>query len=193
MGELVLFDSLSLDGVMQAPGRADEDTRDGFAHGGWAGAYADPDQGRMAGESMATTEALLFGRRTYEDFYQVWPHRTDNPFTEVLNRTPKYVASRTLTEPLPWENSTRLTGDAMAAVRDLKTRLERNVVVLGSGDLAGQLLAHGLVDHLVLMIHPLTLGGGRRLFPADGALNRFALEGTTTSSKGVIMATYRPA
>jgi dihydrofolate reductase len=191
MGELVLFESLSLDGVMQAPGRADEDTRDGFAHGGWVGAYADPDQGRLAAESMATTEALLFGRRTYEDFYRVWPGRTDNPFTEVLNNAPKYVASRTLTDPLPWQNSTLLTGDAMTAVGDLKARLARNVVVLGCGDLAGQLLQHGLVDQMILMICPLTLGGGRRLFPTDGRLSRFTLRSATTSAAGVIMATYR--
>jgi dihydrofolate reductase len=193
MGELVLFESVSLDGVMQAPGRADEDTRDGFAHGGWAGPYADADQGRMAGESMATTEALLFGRRTYEDFHAVWPHRVGNPFTEVLNNSPKYVASRTLAEPLPWQNSTLLAGDAMVAVADLKRRLAKNIVVLGSGDLARSLLAAGLVDHIVLMIHPLTLGRGRRLFAADGSLTRFALAATSTSSIGVIMASYRPA
>src|ERR1043166_7321945 len=106
MSKVVVNISLQLDCVMQAPGRPDEDTRDGFAHGGWAGPYASPEQGRAATEGGATTGGLLFGRRTYEDFYQVWPHRTDNPFTDILNNTPKYVVSRTLTEPLPWVNST---------------------------------------------------------------------------------------
>src|SRR5713226_6442008 len=100
MRKIVVFMSLTLDGVMQAPGRPDEDVRGGFEHGGWATPYSDPEMGRAAGESMATTEALLFGRRTYEDFYAVWANRTDNPFTEVLNNTKKYVASTTLREPL---------------------------------------------------------------------------------------------
>src|SRR4051794_11197520 len=188
MGELVLFESVSLDGVMQAPGRPDEDTRDGFAHGGWAVPYADADQGRMAGENMATTEALLLGRRTYEDFFQVWPKRTDNPYTEVLNNAPKYVASRTLTEPLPWQNSTLLAGDVMTSVASLKKRLAKNIVVLGSGDLARSLLAAGLVDQVILMIHPIVLGGGRRLFASDGEVAKFGLESTRTGSTGVVMA-----
>jgi dihydrofolate reductase len=188
MGELVLFESVSLDGVMQAPGRPDEDTRDGFAHGGWAVPYADADQGRMAGENMATTEALLLGRRTYEDFFQVWPKRTDNPYTEVLNNAPKYVASRTLTEPLPWQNSTLLAGDVMASVASLKERSAKNIVVLGSGDLARSLLAAGLVDRMVLMIHPIVLGNGRRLFGGPG---KFTLESSRTGSTGVVMSVYR--
>jgi dihydrofolate reductase len=100
MSKVVVFESLSLDGVMQAPGRPDEDRRGGFEHGGWATTYADPVMGSAAAEGMAGTGGLLFGRRTYEDFYSVWPNRTDNPFTEVLNNTLKYGASRTLEEPL---------------------------------------------------------------------------------------------
>src|SRR3981189_1270259 len=112
MSKIVVFELMSLDRVMQAPGRTDEGGRDGFEHGGWAAPYADPVMGKAAGESMATTGALLFGRRTYEDFYSVWPKRTDgNPFTAVLNSTRKYVASTTLEEPLPWVNSTLLKGD----------------------------------------------------------------------------------
>src|SRR6266540_6984234 len=116
MSKIVVFNSMTLDGVMQAPGRPDEDTRGGFQHGGWAAPYSDADLGRAAGESMATTGGLLFGRRTYEDFYTVWPNRTDNPFTEVLNNTQEYVASRTLKEPLPWMNSIPLKGAVPAAV-----------------------------------------------------------------------------
>src|SRR5216683_2694487 len=102
MRRIVVFNNLSLDGVMQAPARPDEDRRGGFEHGGWAMPYADPVMGKMAAESMSTTGALLLGRRTYADFYAVWPNRTDNPFTDVLNNTQKYVASRTLHEPLEW-------------------------------------------------------------------------------------------
>src|SRR5437773_2473071 len=112
MADIVVFISLTLDGVMQAPGRADEDRRGGFEHGGWAAPYSSPEQGQMAADSMATTGALLLGRRTYEDFYSFWPHQTDNRFTEVLNASRKYVASRTLREPLPWQNSVLLSGDA---------------------------------------------------------------------------------
>ncbi len=123
--QIVVFNSVTLDGVMQAPARADEDMRGGFQHGGWAVPYADADQGRVAGESMATSGALLLGRRTYEDFYTVWPHRTDNPFTEILNASTKYVASRTLREPLPWENSVLLSGDAADEVARLRRERAR--------------------------------------------------------------------
>jgi dihydrofolate reductase len=105
MGKLVVFNSVTLDGVMQAPARPDEDRRGGFEHGGWATTYFDPVLASFAGEGMAREGGLLFGRRTYEDFYSVWPNRSDNPFTEVLNKRQKYVASTTLAEPLPWQNS----------------------------------------------------------------------------------------
>src|SRR5262245_13114846 len=132
--------NLTLDGVMQAPGRPDEDPRGGFAHGGWANMQvrtpeADPVLASVAGESMANTGALLLGRRTYEDFYGYWPKQTDNPFTEVLNTTQKYVASTTLAEPLAWSNSTLLEGDAGEAVATLKRQLGKDLVVLGSGEL----------------------------------------------------------
>ncbi len=120
MSKVIVNMSLTLDGVMQAPGRPDEDTREGFKHGGWALPYFDPVMGSGAAEGMAKMPALLFGRRTYEDFFAVWPKRTDNPFTEVLNNSEKYVASTTLKEPLPWSNSTLLAGDAAAAVAVLK-------------------------------------------------------------------------
>src|SRR5713101_4820969 len=140
MSRIVAFVSLTLDGVMQAPGRPDEDRRGGFEHGGWATPYADSVQASLAGESMTSTGALLFGRRTYEDLYAVWPNRTDNPFTEVLNNTPKYVASTTLKEPLPWMNSTLLKGDATDAVARLKQQPGKDIVVLGSGELVQSLM-----------------------------------------------------
>src|ERR1700686_613789 len=152
MTRVIVFENLSLDGVMQAPGRPDEDVRGSFAHGGWAIPYADAAMGRVAAESMATTGALLFGRRTYEDFYSVWPNRKDNPFTEVLNNTRKYVASTTLEEPLPWSNSVLLKGDAAKAVAELKARPGKDIVVLGSGALLQTLMAPNLTDENVLQI-----------------------------------------
>src|SRR6266852_1920379 len=131
MRRIIVFNSLSLDGVMQAPGRPDEDRRGGFERGGWALPYSDPAMGKAVGESMATTGGLLFGRRTYEGFSSVWPYRTDRPFTEVLNNTPKYDATTTLKEPLPWANSTRIKGDAADAVAELKDGVGRDVVSLG--------------------------------------------------------------
>src|SRR5512145_1387490 len=122
MSRIVVFNSVTLDGVMQAPGRRDEDLRGGFPYGGWAVPYADPEMGKAAGESMATTGGILLGRRTYEDFFSIWPNQKDNPFTEVLNNTQKFVASTTLSEPLPWMNSTLLKGDVSQAVADLKTQ-----------------------------------------------------------------------
>src|SRR6267154_1698665 len=126
MSKVVVNMSLTLDGVIQAPGRPDEDLRGGFEHGGWALPYFDPVMGKAAAEGMAQAPALLLGRRTYEDFYSVWPNRTDNPFTEVLNKAQKYVASTTLMEPLPWINSTLLKGDAVAAVAALKGQLDQD-------------------------------------------------------------------
>jgi len=191
MGKIVVFMNLTLDGVMQAPGRPDEDRRGGFEYGGWATPYADPGIGKAAGESMATTGALLFGRRTYEDFYSVWPNRTDNPFTEVLNNTQKYVASTTLKEPLPWINSTLLKGDAAEAVVQLKKQPGKDIVILGSGELVRSLMQRNLIDEYMLLIHPLILGSGRRLF-IDGAFAALRLVNTQTSTTGVVIATYQP-
>ena len=190
MSKIIVFNNVTLDGVMQAPGRPDEDTRDGFPYGGWAIPYADPEIGRAAGESMATTGGLLLGRRTYMDFYSVWPNRTDNPFTEVLNNTPKYVASRTLKEPLPWMNSTLLKGDVPKAVAELKGQQEKDLVVLGSGELIQTLMKHNLIDLYMLLIHPLVLGSGRRLF-ADGSFAELGLVEAKTSSTGVLIAAFK--
>src|SRR5258708_27240962 len=166
MSKAVVFMNLTLDGVMQAPGRPDEDRRGGFEHGGWAMPYATME---AAEESMAYTGALLLGRRTYEDFYAVWPNRTDNPFTAVLNNSQKYVASTTLKEPLPWMNSTLLKGDVADAVARLKQQPGKDIVILGSGELIQALMPRGLIGEFVLLIHPLVLGSGRRIFPDGGA------------------------
>jgi dihydrofolate reductase len=197
MSQIVAFISLTLDGVMQAPARPDEDERGGFKHGGWAVPYSDPVQGQVAAESMSTTGALLFGRRTYEDFYSVWPNRTDNPFTEVLNNATKYVASRTLREPLPWQNSILLSGDAADGVRKLRAEPAKDIVILGSGELVRSLMAWNLIDRYLLQIHPLVLGSGQRLFADGGAdggtLAKLRLVDSRPTGTGVVIATYEPA
>ncbi len=193
MSKVVVTNNLTLDGVMQAPGRPDEDLRGGFEHGGWALPYNDAVMGRVMGEGMAKGGSLLLGRRTYEDFYAVWPNRKDNPFTEVLNNVQKYVASTTLEEPLPWSNSTLLEGDAAEAVARLKEQPGKDLVVLGSGELVESLMRRNLVDEYVLLIHPLVLGSGRRLFTDGGAFTALRLVSTVTTTTGVVIATYQPA
>jgi dihydrofolate reductase len=192
MSRVVVVDHLTLDGVMQAPGRADEDRRGGFEHGGWAVPYGDEVMGRFMGARMGRDGALLLGRRTYEDFAGFWPKQTDNPFTPVLNKARKYVASTTLQEPLSWSNSTLLQGDAADAVARLKEQGE-DLTVHGSGQLVRSLMRRNLVDEYVLTIHPLVLGSGRRLFPDDGALAALRLVEAKPTTTGVIIAVYQPA
>ena len=194
MSRIIVNENVTLDGVMQAPGRPDEDRRDGFEHGGWGQPYFDEVMGQKAGEGMARTEAFLFGRRTYDDFATVWPNMPeDNPFAAVLNERTKYVASTTLREPLPWANSTLLQGDLHDAVTALKERQGNDIVVLGSGELVRSLMEGHLVDRYVLWIHPLVLGEGRRLF-ADGISSAsLRLIDTVSTSTGVVIATYEPA
>lgn len=197
MGKIIVTNNITLDGVMQAPARPDEDTRGGFTHGGWAVPYQDEVMGRVMGEAMARGAqgggALLLGRRTYENFYSVWPNRADNPFTPVLNNSQKYVASTTLQEPLPWQNSTLLKGDAVEAVARLKEQLDGDLGILGSGELIQSLMRHNLIDEFVLSIYPLVLGSGRRLFPDSGAFAKLELVNTIPTTAGVEIATYRVA
>jgi dihydrofolate reductase len=195
MSRIVVINHLTLDGVMQAPAGADEDTRHGFAHGGWAAANQDQVMGEYLGRGMAGGPGrMLFGRRTYEHMYGYWPQQTDgNPYTDVLNRARKFVASRTLTEPLPWENSMLLAGDAADAVAALREGEGKDIVVLGSGELVQSLAERGLIDEYVLLIHPVVLGTGRRLFPDGGASSQLELVESLTTSKGVVIARYRTA
>ena len=189
---IVVVNHLTLDGVMQSPSHPDEDTRNGFDRGGWAAANTDEVMNRFLGVgTRPSDESLLFGRRTYEHFYGFWPKQTDdNPFTEVLNRSTKYVASRTLEEPLPWENSKLLEGDAADAVARLKEQQAPDAVVLGSGELIRSLMQRGLIDEFRLMIHPIVLGKGRRMFADEGALAKLRLAESITTTTGVVIARY---
>src|SRR5215203_3968732 len=167
MSKVVAIEHLTLDGVMQGPARPEEDTRDGFEYGGWAAARNDPAMMEALGARMGSSWSLLVGRTTYEDFAKVWPNQPKpNPFTEALNNVEKFVASTTLAEPLPWQNSTLLKGDAADAVAKLKKEHDKTLVILGRG---------------------------RRLFPDGSPLTNFSLVDSVTTGTGVIIATYRLA
>jgi dihydrofolate reductase len=193
MSRIVVFTNLTLDGVMQAPGRPEEDPRDGFEYGGWAAPYAAMSS-REAGESVPNFGALLLGRRTYEALYDYWPKQTGNPMTEMLNNMQKFVASTTLPEPLPWVNSALLKGNVPDAVAKLKTEQDKDLdlVVMGSGELIQTLMNHNLIDRYVLLIHPLVLGAGRRLFKDGSAYTSLQLVSTKAAPNGVVVATYEP-
>jgi dihydrofolate reductase len=190
MRKLLVLNHLTLDGVLQAPARPDEDRRGGFEHGGWAVGTADPVMVQTISQGMSTV--LLLGRRTYEDFYSVWPARTDNPFSTMLDNSQKYVVSRSLREPLAWKNSTLLSGEAAESVARLKQEAGNDLLVMGSGELLQTLMRHRLIDEYLLMIHPLVLGQGRRLFREDAGLSKLTLVNSVTTTKGVLIATYRP-
>ncbi len=191
MGKVVVVNHVTLDGVMQGPGRPDEDTRGGFEHGGWAAADNDQTMGVKVGEWMNGQHAFLFGRRSYEIMLESW-NRMGGPFKDALNNTPKYVASKHSDTTLQWPNSTLLHGDIPAAVSDLKRALDGDLVMMGSGELISSLVTNGVVDVFVLMIHPLVLGTGRRLF-ADGVQASLRLTDSVATTKGVLLATYEPA
>jgi len=196
MSTVTVVCNLTLDGVMQGPGRPDEDRRGGFTRGGWAVPYSSDAMGRVfegMGQQAGRSGAMLFGRRTYEDFAGFWPNQPDNPFTDPLNRTQKYVVSTTLADPLPWMNSTVLAGDAAKAVAALKDEEpERDLVILGSGQLIRSLLPDGLIDEFTLLIHPLVLGAGQRLF-TEGSEAALELIDSVGTSTGVVLARYRRA
>ena len=193
---IVVNEFMSLDGVVQAPGGAEEDTDGGFAHGGWSVPYFEPElMGAAVGEGMSTADALLFGRRTWQGMAAAWPGRAGDPYADQMNAIKKYVASRTLTpDDLTWNNSTLLSPDhAVADVAALREQEGRDVVMWGSASLVTALLAEGLVDELHLMIEPILLGGGKRIFPEDGMARPLELVSSVTASTGVQLCTYRPA
>lgn len=182
---------ISLDGVVQGLGRPDEDTRGGFTHGGWGPRYQDDVMGSEMAKAMAKPGDMLFGRRTWEDFITAWSRRTDgNPMTASMNATTKYVASTTLGSADGWQNSVLLRGDAADTVAALKAEPGPDLGVIGSVSLVRSLHAASLVDRYTLVICPLTLGSGARLFEGPAPLTEFELVSSVTTSKGVIIAQY---
>ncbi|WP_392671166.1 dihydrofolate reductase family protein [Streptomyces sp. LN785] len=192
---IVVSEFISLDGVVQAPGGPDEDTDGGFAHGGWSHPFFDPEAvGGAFDDALAKADALLFGRRTWQTMAAAWPERAGDPFADRMNAIPKHVVSRTLDESaLTWENTTLIAGDeAVARIRELHGTDGGDLLVMGSPTLVRTLLHEGLVDELRLMVMPVILGGGKTIFPGDGALRTLELVSTVTSAAGVHVCTYRP-
>jgi dihydrofolate reductase len=193
---IIVSEFMSLDGVVQAPGGGGEDTDGGFAHGGWSMPYFDvATMGPAIDGVLQETEALLFGRRTWKTMAAAWPGRAGDPFADRMNAIPKFVVSRTLTpNDLTWAGSTLLPADdAIGAVRELRARDGAGLQVMGSSTVAAQLAEHDLVDEYRLMIEPVLLGGGKRLFPGDGRARPLELVSATTAATGVLICTYRPA
>ena len=194
---IILSDFISLDGVVQAPGGKEEDTDDGFEHGGWSFPFFDEEtMGATFDEIMTGNEALLFGRRTWEVMAGAWPDRAGDPFADQMNAIPKYVVSRTLTADdasSRWNNTTLLEGDAIAAIRELRDRGgDGGLQVMGSSSLARQLVEHDLVDEYLLMIEPILLGGGKSIFPQDGRARTLELVSVTQAKTGVLICAYVP-
>ena len=192
---IVVSEFMSLDGVVQAPGGPDEDTDGGFAHGGWSYPFFDPEvMGGAFDDAMTKAGALLFGRRTWQTMAAAWPGRAGDPFADRMNAIPKYVVSETLgDDDLTWDNTTRIPGnEAVARIRELHDADGADLWVMGCSTLVRTLLSEGLVDELLLMIEPVILGGGKTIFPDDGALHRLELVSTVTSGTGVHVCTYRP-
>lgn len=192
--QITVIDFMTLDGVVQSPGGPEEDDT-GFAHGGWSMPYFDPEvMGPAIDGVMQRSDALLFGRRTWAAMAAAWPDRAGDPYADRMNAITKYVASRTLTEEdLHWSGSRLLGGeDALAAIRELRGQDGGVLQVWGSVSLAAQLIAADLVDEYVVMIEPITVGGGKRLFPDDGQARRLTLVSATTAATGVLICTYRP-
>jgi dihydrofolate reductase len=179
---------------MQAPGGPDEDRSGNFPHGGWLVPYADADMGRIVDDAFAAADAFLLGRKTYEIFAAHWPRVTDpaDPIATALNRLPKYVVSKTL-DKVEWHNSTLIRGDIAKQVAELKRRHEREILIQGSSELVQALLANDLVDEYRLLLFPVVLGSGKRLFGSGAVPSALTLVDTRATSTGVVVNTYRPA
>jgi dihydrofolate reductase len=195
---IILSDFVSLDGVVQAPGGKDEDTDGAFPRGGWSQPFFDPESmGAVIGEVMDRTEALLFGRRTWDGMAAAWPDRAGDPYADQMNAIPKYVVSRTLSAEVAssrWNNTTLLGGaGAIEAIRSLRTSGgDGGLQVWGSASLARQLVENDLVDEYQLMLEPILLGGGKTMFPADGQARPLELVSVTQAKTGVLICAYRP-
>jgi dihydrofolate reductase len=192
MRKLIVVEWISLDGVVQAPGGDEEDTDGGFRHGGWQMGYGDDLSRRWVLEYIEEAGGFLLGRRTYEIFAGYWPNAPEDvqAIAEPLNTKPKFVATKTLSDPLEWQGSRVLQGDLGEAVASLKHEDGADLYVIGSAQLVRSLLEHDLVDELRLAISPIALGGGKSIYPTDGALRRLQLVDSETSSTGQMFVTY---
>jgi dihydrofolate reductase len=192
---VVVNEFMSLDGVVQAPGGPEEDTEGGFAHGGWSTQFFDPEvMGPFISDGMSTVEALLFGRRTWQGMAAAWPGRAGDPYADQMNALKKFVASRTMTqEALTWNTTLLSSENALADIAALRARDGGDLMTWGSASLVTTLLANGMVDELNLLIEPILLGGGKRIFPEDGAARPMQLVKSVTAGTGVQICTYRPA
>jgi dihydrofolate reductase len=195
--QITLIDFMSLDGVVQAPGGAEEDTDTGFTHGGWSVPYFDVDvMGSAIFEALDRADGLLFGRRTWQGMAKAWPDRAGDPYADRMNSITKYVASRSLgaDDVSAWSNSRLLPADdAIGAIRELRAAEGRELHIWGSASLATQLVEHDLVDEYILLIEPILLGGGKRVFPETGQARPLELVSATPAKTGVLVCTYRPA
>ena len=193
MRRITTFTHISLDGVMQAPADPNEDRTRGFTHGGWAAKYGDEVLAQHVSQGMsAKGGGFLFGRKTYEHMASYWPHQTDgNPYTDVLNRKVKYVASNTVRDP-DWQNTTVISGEVIDDIAKLKTEGDDDLLILGSGQLIRSLLPHGLIDELTLVINPVVLGSGQRLFDGDGTYTKMQLVESKPTTTGALITVYRP-
>ncbi len=194
MSKIYVANHITLDGVMQGPGRADEDTRDGFSLGGWATSRSTEEVTAVLGRRAADSGGmrLLLGRRSYDEMLTHW-NTVGGPFKDGLNGAEKIVVSRSASTPLPWPNSTLVSGDVPAAIAGLKAHGGQDLCIMGSGELIQTLLPHRLIDELLLFIHPLVLGAGRRLFPDAGVSAEWELMSNSAASTGVTIAHYRLA
>ncbi|MEU5806481.1 dihydrofolate reductase family protein [Streptomyces sp. NPDC047718] len=191
---IVVSEFISLDGVVQAPGGPDEDRDGGFAHGGWTHPFFDPEVvGGAFADAVSKADALLYGRRTWQNMAAAWPGRAGDPFADRLNSLPKYVVSDTLTDAdLTWENTSLIAGGgALGQIRALREGAGGDLLVMGSPTLVRALIAEGLVDELRLMVMPVLVGGGKSIFPEGGGLHTLELVSSTTSPAGVQVVTYR--
>jgi dihydrofolate reductase len=194
MPKLIVNEFLTLDGVMQAPGAKDEDRSGGFERGGWQLDYFDDVFGSTLMEGLAAAGGFLLGRRTYEIFAAHWPKQpAEDPLAGTFNDLPKYVVSTTLAEPLAWANSRLIRGDVPVELAKLKSEPGKELQIIGSGELVQTLIGRGLVDEYRLMIHPILLGSGRRLFREGDAPTRLRLTDVKPTTTGVLIATYQPA
>ena len=193
MRRLVVSEFLTLDGVYQAPGDPNEDRSGGFEHGGWQLPFFDDAFGEFVMEGFADAGGFLLGRLTYDNFAAFWPNQpADDPVAGPMNATPKWVVSTTLTEPLAWQNSTLIRTNVGSTIRRLKQEEGGDIQVMGSGELVQTLIGENLVDEYRLMVHPIVLGKGKRLFRSDLDLSQLELIDSQTTSKGVLLLRYKP-